>query len=232
MEVTTFLTIIQGVDTLVTMVRVCSRYHLMYTEAAHKIQTHAFKAVVGAQLAKKIQSKQQMRLLSFVSDFVKAVDVMHLERNDAYRVRQEERLATARRERALKKDKEDELKLHSMGFLRDKLSKLYIQPDTLLQLIIDALKVKLAEHPERNAVVALVGNLDQQDPDAFKPYQSHFYWIEVLCPVTQRPFECNMLEDSVFSPTTICMLKKAIQAMVYVDLRVLHHEHEIMSLEQ
>jgi hypothetical protein len=204
----------------------------MYTETAHKLQTHAVKLVVGTQLAKKIQRKQQMRFLSALSDLVKAVDVMHLERNDAYRLRQEERLAAARRERALKKDKEDEIKLHKMGFLRDKLSKLYIQPDTLLQLIIDALKVKLASHPERDAVVALVGNLDQQDPDAFKAHQSHFYWIEVLCPVTQRPFECNMLEDSVFSPNTICMLKKAIQGMVYVDLRVLHHEHEIMGLEE
>lgn len=232
MEVTTFLTILQGVDTLVTMVRICAKYHHMYTETAHKLQGHAVRMVVGTQLANKIKRKQQMRFFSVLNDFVKAVDVMHLERNDACRLRQEERLALARRERALKKDKEDELKLHRMGFLRDKLSKLYIQPNTLLQLIIDALKVKLEKNPDRDAVVALVGNLDQQNPDAFKAYQSHFYWIEVLCPVTQRPFECSMLEESVFAPETICMLKKAIHQMVYVDLRVLHHEHEIMCLEE
>lgn len=224
LELSVFVGVVQGIEMTITIVKfACDKYHV-YTAIRHQIAQDAATKVVGASNVVRLKKSQRKinqmgKLFKALSLAVQAVEIASLERADKRQHSQRIKLEAARRERARKEDLADEQRMFEMGFLRDRLCQHYWSPDKLLECIAYALDVKGAAE-----AAALVRSKDA-DAESFERHKSLFFYLDIVCPVTTRPFESNLLQSPVYSIDTILWLKEKVKRMVYLNRAVIEYEH-------
>ena len=224
-ELSVFVGVVQGIEMTVTIVKfACDKYH-MYTAIRHQIASDTATGVVGASNMAKVKKSQRKlnrmgKLFKALSLAVQAVEIAGLERADKRQHSQRLKLEAARKERARKEDLADEHRMFDMGYLRDRLCQHYWSPDKLLERIAQALEAKGA-----GEAAALVSSKDPVDAESFERHKSLFFYLDIVCPVTTRPFEVNLLPSPVYSVDTILWLKEKVGKMVYLNQAVIEYEH-------
>ena len=229
-EMVTMLTLIKGVEISYTAVRVSVRYWHIYQEVASKIDVAKGVIDLGQDIVQTTKKSRCKKMFSLVKTLAKTyvhAEVAMIEREERRTLYRAKVLADYRHEQAMKKDAKDETDLFEMGFLRDRLCKRYIEPVRLLGIIADAIQTKSKLSTEDKCkLVELIVNPKMKDAAAFAPFESAFYYIEVICPVTDRPFECAKLVNPVYSVETIVWLKQKMDAFYKLPLEQLKHDHE------
>ena len=226
----TMLTLIKGVEISYTAVRISVRYWHIYQEVNSKLDVAKEVVRVGTGIVREVKKSPSKKMLSLVKTVVKTyvrTEVAMIEREERRALYRAKVLADYRHEQAMKKDAKDEADLFEMGFLRDRLCKKYIEPVRLLGIIADAIQTKSKLSVEDKCkLVELIVNPKMKDAAAFAPFESAFYYIEVICPVTDRPFECVKLVNPVYSVETILWLKEKMDSFYKLPLEQLKHDHE------
>ena len=164
------------------------------------------------------------RIWKALANLYTTIEIARLERDEARHIRRMERLSEDRKIKAKQAEDKKEMEMLQHGFVKDKLSKHFVQPDHALQMIVKAVEVKLADDPRKDAIIDLLTDLDDLDKARFKPYAREFLWLPVICPLTGREFESALLKEPLYSIANIVWLKKMVVRLVYLNLAVVRHE--------
>lgn len=232
-DIVSFLVFLKGIEYTYTFVRISVKYYHIYSEIYQKIQyIHTgYNFIKEENIQKKSYSafKYMGKLAKSLFKVGDALYFASLEREEARFQKRKERLFTERKRREKEKDTLKEREMYLMGFLRDKLSRHYIKPDTLLQYIYEAVQEKLHSdirfnQEQKNKCLELVFKAECEEE--FKPFKSVFYYLDVKDRITGMPFESVLLDDKVYTASSILYLQKSKEKMVYHNLPVLMHENE------
>ena len=228
MELVTFLAIVNGVDSIVTLIKFTSKWSHMYTEVLRKLERGVLVTLIGpggARFQKKCRENSMGKFVRAVFDVLSRIEVAGIERDEARHQRRMAKLEAARAAEAKRVEAQKEEEMFKIGFLKDRLSQHYVQCDHILQMVCKGIDSKPMDDVKRAELLDLIMDLTMTDVKRFKPFEKDLLWVDVVLPLTGRPFECDRLTAPVYAVENIMMLKHAVSRMVYLNLPAIRFEH-------
>lgn len=227
-ELVTFLAFFNGIETIVTLVKFTAKWSHMYTETLHKLERNAIVLIAGEgglRLKKKSANTSMGKFGRALYEFVSRIELASIERDEDRHQRRMAKLEAARVAKAKREEQAKETEMFAIGILKDALSQHYVMPDNMLQMICRGIQAKQMDETRRAELLDLVTDLTMMDVSKFKPFERELLWVDVVLPLTGRTFECMKLDEPVYHPATIIMLKQAIQRLVYHNVAAIRHEN-------
>lgn len=229
-EIIAILQVANAIEYIFIMIKIGHKMY-SYVEISNKLgYVEDMQTIyeIGEKLSKKNNNKNTMykmgRLKKVLMTIAHNYSVSSYERDER---RYDKRIVFLAKERKLKKKEEDlknELKLYELGYLKDVLSKHFVSPIVMLERIRDALLLKGVDE----ALVDSLIRARHVDETPFDVIKEHLYYLEILDTVSNRPFECTLLEGvPVWSPESILYLQDRAGKLVYVNTAVIEHENLI-----
>ena len=234
MELITFLTMVKGVEYLITIIKIGGRWY-SYANIAKKIEYYEngkmFYETIKSQSHKKNKMNIYMgKFYKRVAGCVKDLTILKLERRVERQERDMATLAKARKEKAKRDECKNEKEMFKMGYVKDVLSQHYIRPDELLKDIHKALVQKNPSHKEM--FDHLILGEDVFTEDDFEEVKKQLIYVRVLDRLTGEAFVSAMLDDPVYAPSSIIWLQAKVKKLYKIDTRVVEHENPMAVAPQ
>ena len=225
MELITFLTVIKGVEYLITIIKVGGRWY-NYMQISQKIQYYE-DTKMFYELSKKNKNIGNIYMGKFyrkLAGCVKDLTILRLEKRVARQQKDVEILTKARKDKAKRDESKREKTLFESGYLKDVLSQHYIRPDELLK---DIHKALVAKSPAMKEVFdhLIIGGDDVLTEDDFEEVKKQLIYVKVLDRLTGEAFVSAMLDEPVYSPSSIVWLQAKVRKLYRVDTKVIEHEN-------
>ena len=228
MELITFITIIKGIEYIITIIKIGGDwYH--YMQISKKISYYEDTKMVY-ELSKKpknIVSTYMGKFYKKVAVCVKELTIMRLEKRVERQNRDMIILTKARKDRDIRNSYKKEKELFNYGYLKDKLSQHYIRPDDLLQDIHKALVTKTPEL--KDVFDHLIIGDDVLSESDFDEIKKHLIYVRVLDRITGEAFVSAELDEVVYSPSSIIWLQAKVKKLYKVDTKVIEYENDMVT---
>lgn len=234
MELITFLTMVKGVEYLITIIKIGERWY-SYANIAKKIEYYEngkmFYDTIKSQSHKKNNLNIYMgKFYKRVAGCVKDLTILKLERRVERQERDMATLAKARKEKAKRDECKNEKEMFKIGYLKDELSQHYIRPDELLKDIHKALVKKNPTH--KDIFDNLILGNDVVTEDDFDDVKKQLIYVRVLDRLTGEAFVSTMLDEPVYAPASIVWLQAKVRKLYKVDTNVIEHENPMAVAPQ
>ena len=224
MELITFLTVIKGVEYLITIIKIGGRWY-NYMQISQKIQYYE-DTKMFYELSKKNNNIGNIYMGKFyrkLAGCVKDLTILRLEKRVARQQKDVEILTRARKDKAKRDACKKEKELFEYGYLKDVLSQHYIRPDELLK---DIHKALVAKSPAMKEVFDhLILGEDVLTEDDFDEVKKQLIYVKVLDRLTGEAFVSGMLDEPVYAASSIVWLKAKVRKLYKVDTKVIEHEN-------
>jgi len=223
MELITFLTVIKGVEYLITIIKIGGRWY-NYMQISQKIGYYEDGKLIY-ELSKKNKNIGNIYMGKFyrkLAGCVKDLTILRLEKRVAKREREVKMLQSARKDKAKRDEAKKEKELFEYGYLKDKLSQHYIRPDELLK---DIHKALVAKSPAMKEVFDHLILENDVSEDEFEEVKQQLIYVKVLDRLTGEQFVSGMLEEPVYAPSSIVWLQAKVRKLYKVDTKVIEHEN-------
>jgi len=236
MDIVTFLTVIKGVEYMVTIIKIGHRWYT-YANISQKIGYYEDGKLIYETIKSQSHKKNKMniymgRFMKRLAGCAKELTILKLERRVAKREKEVELLHQARKEKAKREECKNEKSLFESGYLKDKLSQHYIRCDELLLDIHKALCLKKpASKPIYDRLI-LNPDQDELEEHDFDEIKRDLIYVRVLDRVTGEAFISCLLKEPVYSPESILWLQAKSKKLYKVDTKTIEHEHPIAKAPQ
>ena len=236
MDIVTFLTVIKGVEYMVTIIKIGHRWYT-YANISQKIGYYEDGKLIYETIKSQSHKKNKMNIYmgKFYKRLVgcaKELTILKLERRVARQEKDVELLQNARKEKARRVECKNEKTLFESGYLKDKLSQHYIRCD---ELLLDIHKALCLKKPASNAVydrLILNPDMDELEEHDFDEIKKDLIYVRVLDRLTGEQFVSCLLPEAVYAPENLLWLQVKSKKLYKVNTKEIEMENPMAVVPQ